>query len=586
MANNITLSVTVLSFNNEQYVEDCLKSIVRQGIDSYEVFVVDDCSTDGSVEEIKKFIKDKPQFRLIEKEMNSGGAVSSQIGIGMSRGKYCAIIDSDDVIADGAYRILIDRLEKDQSDFAAGLPMKWYAGLPFSFLANTEENNIFAKDRVLESSEEKSNFFNQPYYWNAVYKTAFIKNNNIHMPSGLLIADRIFLFDAIFKANRISIDHNIVYYWRKKKNTEKKSITDRQNEYRGVADRIDSFEAQLRITLDNVIGEKENSNLSLNMWQNSIDRLFYSIKEILIDELVSEEELYHILDRYRIMFCMYPAFFLQLLDGCALDTKSAFIMKSIIEREYNQIIEFDESNNNKYYYDVNKKFMQNHYMFSIVRVGMENGRMYMYGQKNINADRFGYLKINKILAVSRYYKQNSIEIEYDQKRNRFDITDLPESTYNFMAIGENGKEPVMINCGSNTRFPVKINYEDDRLRITSSKNGGNPFSIMKKNKYTLLTRDGKILIFVNDGKAKIEKMFFYEMMNNNTIVLDEVFDSTYLIETQGLHDQSVLLAEDENGICSTVFIHQISNNKLSLKKYKNLFSAGRIEIKGQDINND
>ena len=98
--NDITLSVTVLSYNNEHYIEECLSSIVKQGIEHYEVFIVDDCSTDRSVCVINEFIESHPQFVLIEKETNSGGAVSSQIGIARSTGKYCAIVDSDDIVAD------------------------------------------------------------------------------------------------------------------------------------------------------------------------------------------------------------------------------------------------------------------------------------------------------------------------------------------------------------------------------------------------------------------------------------------------------------------------------------------------------
>ena len=110
MTDQVTLSVTVLSYNNAQYIEDCLASIEQQGIDSYEVFIVDDCSSDNSIEVIKNYIADRPQFHLVEKEENSGGAVSSQIGVERSTGKYCAIIDSDDIIADGAYKQLIKRI--------------------------------------------------------------------------------------------------------------------------------------------------------------------------------------------------------------------------------------------------------------------------------------------------------------------------------------------------------------------------------------------------------------------------------------------------------------------------------------------
>ena len=190
MENKVTLSVVVLSYNNEQYLEDCLSSIERQGIDSYEVFVIDDSSTDNSVEVIKEYIKDKPQFNLIVKP-NSGGAISSQIGIAKANGKYLALVDSDDIVADGAYKKLIARIEQDGSDFASGLPMKLTNAFMNTFLISPDENNVFVENRVLSTDEEIENFTNQVFYWNAVYKTDFLRSNHIEMPANLLIADRM-----------------------------------------------------------------------------------------------------------------------------------------------------------------------------------------------------------------------------------------------------------------------------------------------------------------------------------------------------------------------------------------------------------
>lgn len=65
--NSITLSIIVLSYNNGVYIEDCLKSIEEQGIDSYEVIIIDDSSKDDSVSVIEEYIKNKPQFTLIQK---------------------------------------------------------------------------------------------------------------------------------------------------------------------------------------------------------------------------------------------------------------------------------------------------------------------------------------------------------------------------------------------------------------------------------------------------------------------------------------------------------------------------------------
>ena len=223
MENKVTLSVVVLSYNNEQYLEDCLSSIERQGIDSYEVFVIDDSSTDNSVEVIKEYIKDKPQFNLIVKP-NSGGAISSQIGIAKANGKYLALVDSDDIVADGAYKKLIARIEQDGSDFASGLPMKLTNAFMNTFLISLNENNVFVEDKVLSTDEEIENFTNQVFYWNAVYKTDFLKNNQIEMPANLLIADRIFVYKAAMRAKKISVLTDVVYFWRKKKNDEKEYI--------------------------------------------------------------------------------------------------------------------------------------------------------------------------------------------------------------------------------------------------------------------------------------------------------------------------------------------------------------------------
>ena len=159
-SDNVTLTVVVLSYNNEQYIEDCLDSIKNQGIDSYEVLVVDDSSTDNSAAIIKEYIKDKPEFVLIEKP-NSGGAISSQIGIEKARGKYLALVDSDDIVADGAYKKLIKRIEEDGSDFAAGLPMKMYNGFMQAFLNTPHEKNVFVENKVFSTPDEIEKYTNQ-----------------------------------------------------------------------------------------------------------------------------------------------------------------------------------------------------------------------------------------------------------------------------------------------------------------------------------------------------------------------------------------------------------------------------------------
>ena len=69
-----------------------------------------------------------------------------------------------------------------------------------TFLISPDENNVFVENRVLSTDEEIENFTNQVFYWNAVYKTDFLRSNHIEMPANLLIADRIFVYKAAMRA--------------------------------------------------------------------------------------------------------------------------------------------------------------------------------------------------------------------------------------------------------------------------------------------------------------------------------------------------------------------------------------------------
>lgn len=594
---NIELSVTVLSFNNEQYIEDCLTSIVRQGIENYEVFIVDDCSRDNSVEVIKNFIKDKPQFTLIEKEKNSGGAVSSQLGIERSTGKYCAIIDSDDIIADGAYKRLIGRLEKDDSDLAVGLPLRYVSGYMFVHLSNENENRVFARDCVLETPKERLLMTNEVYYWNGIYRTEFLKSNKVEMPSGLLIADRIFLYQAIYHARRISIDRQPVYYWRMKNNPNKMSIMDHHREYTGIADRCDSFASQLRITLENM----DQAEMNMEMWTNSIERLFYPFDQLLEYKEVDVDYIHTICERYRLLLCEFPGFFAQIMYGGNLKPKIVYYLKNLLEKNYDHILALTEAkgDDESYVIDedrviktdvmdlapeyrdslinraVNKDMME----FSIVDVRTIAGKTYVYGQVGYNHEKYGDLHVEKVIALSRYYRQMSYELPYDEAYQRFEITDLPEASYNFMVVCRLGDAYMMCQYAKNKRWPVRLNYETENYVYTSSKFGGNPFTIMRKNMYRILKKDDEYYLCINGHDHDIEKFFFYNIYDNEKTDLKEVAPSVYKLDIDHLKEgNNMLLVKRKSGICGMVSKLQFNNTVFEMREYKKLFISNRIEI--------
>jgi GT2 family glycosyltransferase len=98
---NITeVSVVVVNWNTQDILRDCLRSIYEQcGEIDLEVIVIDNASTDGSVEMVKK---DFPQVTLIENSKNRGFAAANNQGIDISKGRYVLLLNSDTVVLDNA----------------------------------------------------------------------------------------------------------------------------------------------------------------------------------------------------------------------------------------------------------------------------------------------------------------------------------------------------------------------------------------------------------------------------------------------------------------------------------------------------
>ncbi len=89
------VSIIMPSYNTGQYIGNSIKSIQEQTYQNWELIIVDDCSTDNSVEIIQAF--EEPRIRLLKNEHNSGAAISRNYALREAKGKWIAFLDSDDL---------------------------------------------------------------------------------------------------------------------------------------------------------------------------------------------------------------------------------------------------------------------------------------------------------------------------------------------------------------------------------------------------------------------------------------------------------------------------------------------------------
>ncbi len=92
------ISIIVPCYNVEKYVEKCIDSILSNTYQDFECILIDDCSTDATLEKIEQYQYD-PRIRIIKKANNQGQSAARNDGIAAANGEFLFFIDADDWIS-------------------------------------------------------------------------------------------------------------------------------------------------------------------------------------------------------------------------------------------------------------------------------------------------------------------------------------------------------------------------------------------------------------------------------------------------------------------------------------------------------
>ena len=128
------LSVVVAVYNVENYLRDCLLSLVAQTYGNIEILLVNDGSTDGSLRVAREFEATDSRIRIISKQ-NEGLVRTRQRGIEESKGEYVCFLDGDDYLDKCYLEKLMHAMRRHGCDCATGEMMKAVAGVATLFMS-------------------------------------------------------------------------------------------------------------------------------------------------------------------------------------------------------------------------------------------------------------------------------------------------------------------------------------------------------------------------------------------------------------------------------------------------------------------
>lgn len=227
------VSVIVPIYNVEEYLAECLDSLLNQTIDSIEVVMVDDGSPDNSAEIAKAYAKEHPNFVYYYKE-NGGLGSARNFGVKQARGEYIAFVDSDDIVDEDLYEKMYYRANRDNSDLAICNVLRFNSkstipsGLHQYVFKNIENNTHITKN---------PNLFFDTISCNKLFRRSFFIENGFEFPTGILYEDIPVMIPVHFLANNVSVVETAYYWWRMRDGASK-SITQNTGEMKNLNDRL------------------------------------------------------------------------------------------------------------------------------------------------------------------------------------------------------------------------------------------------------------------------------------------------------------------------------------------------------------
>ena len=250
MKNNLSLiSIIIAFYNEEKYLERCLNSILNQTYNNIEVILINDGSTDNSLQIVQKYVNKFERIKIFSIE-NSGAAEARNIGLKNITSKYVTFLDADDCLAPNMMQVFASEIETTNADLLLcdfhifsedginEMPSKWHNSYS-SIKKSSDLATVFYKEGIVET------------IWSKVFLTSIAKNITFDKELKLF-DDRPFVLEFILSSKSVSfIPIKLIYNYCRNSSLTRRILSDIR-----VKDVYRLFEVELAVVkkynLDNV----------------------------------------------------------------------------------------------------------------------------------------------------------------------------------------------------------------------------------------------------------------------------------------------------------------------------------------------
>ncbi len=209
------ISIIIPVYNAEKYLNNCFTCLQRQSFNDFEVFWIDDGSTDSSGQMIDTFAQKDKRMQAIHKK-NGGASTARNVGLSKASGDYICFVDADDSIHPDYLKILYETINQSGCDIVQ-------CGYKRS---TQEELEITTDGKQSKNLPEEIQYFtnieflNKIYtseavdtivLWNKIYRREIL--TGLSFFEGIMFEDEVFSAKAIYRASKIGQIEDVLYYY-------------------------------------------------------------------------------------------------------------------------------------------------------------------------------------------------------------------------------------------------------------------------------------------------------------------------------------------------------------------------------------
>lgn len=209
------VSIIIPVYQAELFLEETIKSVIKQTYKEWELLLINDGSTDGSLAICNKYaIKDKRIHAYHKK--NGGQSSARNYGLSLAKGQYIYLMDNDDTINKDAIATLVNLIEENQTDIVA---------CSYNIVNERGENSHTQHSmtkHILNNYNGMKRFLERTidvYVWTKLYKREFLQNNKISFEEHRSDEDFLFNIQTFSKANGIVYYDYPIYQYKERDNS-------------------------------------------------------------------------------------------------------------------------------------------------------------------------------------------------------------------------------------------------------------------------------------------------------------------------------------------------------------------------------